>query len=139
MTVTNGGSGYTSNPTLSFPVGSGAAFSLTKADGVLKSVNLASVKDGGGGYTESFVRINTNGGIGAIANAILAPGAVTGITLDNPGSNYTSVPEVEITGGGTGATATATLSSDGTISGVTLVSGGSGYTSSPKVVIKDIN
>ncbi|SCZ14812.1 phage tail tube protein, partial [Pseudomonas sp. NFACC37-1] len=41
-------------------------------------------------------------------------GAVTGITITNPGSGYTSVPTVAFTGGaGTGAAATAELGDGG--------------------------
>ena len=38
-------------------------------------------------------------------------------------------------GGGTGASATATVAADGSISGVTIVNGGTGYTAAPTVTI----
>jgi FtsP/CotA-like multicopper oxidase with cupredoxin domain len=60
---------------------------------------------------------------------------VSGITVGNQGSGYTSVPTVTITGGGgTGATATATLTG-GSVTAVTLDTVGSGYTTAPTVTI----
>ncbi|MBI4848707.1 MAG: fibronectin type III domain-containing protein [Nitrospirae bacterium] len=59
------------------------------------------------------------------------------ITVDNPGSGYTGVIGVAITGGGgRGATAEATTDPDtGAITDITLTSVGSGYTSLPTVII----
>ncbi|HEY4753910.1 MAG TPA: hypothetical protein VIH37_11535, partial [Candidatus Limnocylindrales bacterium] len=60
-------------------------------------------------------------------------GTVTGITLSNGGSGYTSPPKVLISGGGgTGATAFATLAGTGVVA-IQMTSGGSGYTSQPTV------
>ena len=55
-------------------------------------------------------------GYGAAGTAVVnAQGVVTGVTITNPGSDYTSAPTITFSGGGgSGATATAT------ISGVTL-------------------
>jgi hypothetical protein len=55
------------------------------------------------------------------------------ITVTNGGSGYTSAPTVSFTGGGgSGATATATVSS-GIVTAVTITDAGSGYTSAPTV------
>lgn len=65
-------------------------------------------------------------------------GRVASITVTDPGSGYTTVPNVTITGGGggaSGATATAELDIDGTIPVITLTSGGTGYTSNPTVTV----
>lgn len=48
-------------------------------------------------------------GTGATASAVVADGAVVGITITRPGINYTAPPTVTIAGDGTGATATATI------------------------------
>ncbi len=67
-------------------------------------------------------------------NSNKAP-AVTAITVTNGGSNYTSAPTVEITGGGgTDAAATATVAA-GVVTAITVTNGGSGYTSEPTVNI----
>ena len=56
-----------------------------------------------------------------------------GVILQAGGRNYTSAPTVTfLGGGGTGATATATVSG-GTITAISLTNPGSGYTSSPLV------
>ncbi|WP_292350269.1 PKD domain-containing protein [Methanoregula sp. PtaU1.Bin006] len=69
------------------------------------------VDNGGEGYTTapavSIADVYFTGS-GATATATVAGGAVTGITVTNPGTNYTA-PVVIIDGPGTGAAATATL------------------------------
>ena len=58
---------------------------------------------------------------------------MTGVTVTNGGTGYTSVPFVAFTGGGgTGATATATVSG-GAVTSVTVTDGGRGYPSAPAV------
>jgi hypothetical protein len=58
-------------------------------------------------------------------------GPTFSITLTNGGWGYTIAPTVNITGGGgTGATATATLTS-GAVTSITIVTAGTGYTSTP--------
>jgi hypothetical protein len=53
-------------------------------------------------------------------------GPVTGITITNPGSGYTSAPTVTISGNGTGATATANISG-GMVTSVSITNPGSSY------------
>lgn len=54
-------------------------------------------------------------------------GKITSIAVGSGGSSYTSAPEVVIFGDGTGATATATITS-GAVSAVTVTNEGAGYT-----------
>jgi hypothetical protein len=65
-------------------------------------------------------------------------GAITGITITNPGSGYTLAPLVSITttGSGTGALAIATFNPTGSVTSVSVSSGGSGYTL-PQVSISE--
>ncbi|MEW5828724.1 MAG: multicopper oxidase domain-containing protein [Chloroflexota bacterium] len=70
-------------------------------------------------------------GTGAAASAVVDPatGAVTDILLESGGSGFTTAPTVSISSavmGGTGATATATIS--GSVATVQVTNGGSGYT-----------
>ena len=61
---------------------------------------------------------------------------VQGIKVTAAGVGYTSAPSVTITGGsGTGAAATAVLSSTGTVIGINVTAVGSGYTSIPSVTL----
>ncbi len=63
-------------------------------------------------------------------------GPLPGITVTDGGSGYTA-PTVDITGGGgTGATATATVS-DGVITDITVTNPGTGFTSAPTITIND--
>ncbi|MGZ4463623.1 MAG: hypothetical protein ACXVZP_12430, partial [Gaiellaceae bacterium] len=67
-------------------------------------------------------------GTGATATAqVGANGAVTGLTITNPGSNYTTAT-VAISGSGTGATADAVVQASGSVTGVTVDQAGGGYT-----------
>ena len=65
---------------------------------------------------------------------------ITGITLANVGLNYSIAPNIEISGGGgTGATAIATINSNtGSISSIVVTNTGSGYTSTPTVTINGV-
>ena len=66
-----------------------------------------------------------------------ASSIVSSITVNNPGSGYTSDPVVTITGGGgTGATAAATIDpGTGTVTAIDILTTGSGYTAAPTVTI----
>lgn len=82
---------------------------------------------GVGGYTSL--------GWGASATANLTTGAVTSITVNTQGDNYSAPVAVVLAGGGgSGATAVATVSA-GKITAITPTLGGSGYTSPPEVWI----
>jgi len=66
---------------------------------------------------------------------LVPSGGIGSITLTSQGNNYSSTPAVTFTGGGgTGATAVATLSGK-KVSAITITNPGSGYTSAPTVTI----
>ena len=74
---------------------------------------------------------------GGVATATVnGSGVVTGITVVNGGANYLTAPTITISGGGTGATATATVV-NGVITVINVTNGGSGYSSAtpPTVII----
>ena len=79
--------------------------------------NAVTVTNGGSGYTSvptvTISAPNIAGGVQATAGALRSgSNTISGIYLTNNGSGYTSVPTITITGGGgTGATATASLQS----------------------------
>lgn len=64
----------------------------------------------------------------AEATATIAGAAITAITLTKKGFGYTTVPQIIITGDGTGASAHATLGTSNEISTIVVDSGGAGYT-----------
>jgi hypothetical protein len=72
----------------------------------------------------------------ATATATISGGAVTSLTLVTGGSGHTVAPPVSLLGGGgTGATATATINPSGVVTALILTGGGTGYTSAPLVSI----
>jgi len=76
----------------------------------------------------------TGDGAGATAEASVGlNGMITGITITNPGSGYSSAT-VTITGSGSGATADAVVTTTGIVTGITVTAGGAGYTA-PTVTI----
>lgn len=137
ISVTAGGTGYTTPPTVEITGGggSGAAATATVANGVVTGVTLTSA---GTGYT-SAPGVTLHAGNGATANTTLAAdGIITGVAISNSGFGYTAAPTVTFSApGGTGTTATGTANIDaaGRVTSVTITNFGSGYTSgSPTAV-----
>ncbi len=88
------------------------------------------VTNGGSGYTAPpAISFTGGGGGGAVANAVMSGGSVTGILLSNVGAGYTAAPTVTILGNGTGATASAVLDplGSGTLTGISITAPGTGY------------
>ncbi len=100
---------------------------LSLGTGAVGSVVLSAA---GSGYTTAPLVTFTGTGSGAGALATLF---VTNIAVPAGGSGYTTAPTVTLAGGGgTGATATATVSG-GVVTGVTVTNNGERYTSMPTV------
>jgi FtsP/CotA-like multicopper oxidase with cupredoxin domain len=136
LTLTSGGSGYRSIPTVTIAGGGGGGATATATIG--KHIAGIRVTNRGSGYTSKpTVTITGGGGSGATATATIQGGKVWSIHMTNRGSGYTSPPTVTITGGsGSGATAAAKLSAGGSVASLWLTSVGSGYISPPTVMIK---
>lgn len=138
VTLTNVGSGYTSAPTVAASGGSGtgATFSvtLTQSDGVA-SINV--VYSGSYGSPAGIsVSFSGGGGSGtsATANIIFLGGGTWGVasvTVNAPGSGYTSAPGVYFSSPNTfaSAAATSTIATSGSVASVTITNAGSGYAS----------
>jgi len=110
VVITNSGSGYSSQPTVTFgDVGVTGQATVAQGTTAEASASLANV----------------------------SAGALTGnLTITNGGTGYSSNPVVSISGGGgssAGVTVTPTIT-DGVITAI-AVSGGSGYTSAPSISI----
>ncbi|MGB8216780.1 MAG: hypothetical protein WCE94_05695 [Candidatus Methanoperedens sp.] len=137
--VTAQGTGYTTAPTITIAAPTVVGGTRATATATLtSSVVSIRVTAAGTGYatapTITIAAPTTAGGITATATATRVGGRITGITVTNAGSGYTAAPRVTITGGGgTGATATATLSAR--VIAVTVTNRGSGYTAAPRVTI----
>jgi hypothetical protein len=145
-TIEHSGSGYTSNPTgMSGFTGCG---SLTLS--AVRGWNIANPQTitptaGGGGYSAppavSFATGAGSADLLPLGSSLLGPepaGArqVRQIIVDNGGSGYTSVPNVTITGSGSGAAATAVLANNVyKVSSIDIVNQGYGYTVDPAVTL----
>lgn len=108
ITVTNPGTGYTSNPTISITDGGlGTGFSGVARLG-LGQVTAIAVAAGGSGYDAPPTVEIVGDGTGAKATATLTAGAVSSIAVDTQGTGYTYA-SVRISGGNNAAQATCTL------------------------------
>jgi hypothetical protein len=94
------------------------------------------ITNSGQGYTSApTIAISGGTGTGASGTATVKNGALTGITITNPGSGYSlnDQPILTVSGGGSDsqAQATAVISSgSGGISSIYILNGGTGYTTS---------
>ena len=106
LSITAGGSGYTSIPTVVFDNtgtgGSNATATATVTNGVITGLAVVNQGSGytsaptitffgGGSYVAPTVIIDGAGGSGATATATLLNGAVNDVTLTNNGTSYTSL------------------------------------------------
>ena len=158
--ITNGGSGYGSGTAVTIGApGTGASATVTTTNGAVTAVNVV---EPGVGFTTAPVINVTGSGAGAAVTALIASNGnfefgekvkstantakavavktfdqISAINLYDNGAKYTTAPTVTITGGGgTGATAVATINTTGQVSGITLTATGSNYTSTPTVTIQ---
>lgn len=162
LTLTAGGSGYTSDPTVSFSGGGGTGAVAQAERGLLcQAIDIST-----GTFTNVTPRF-TNGGatpvdelkylahcrqVSTLDKEIQAtkddgwfsvvignrfpapgPGPVVGLTLIEEGENYTSAPDVSLSGGGGNDATAVAVVEDGVLVGLTLTNGGAGYTSPPAV------
>jgi len=135
VTRTNGGSTYTSVPTVAItaPTTAGGVQAVATAT-VTLSTGGATIASGGTGYTVSDV-LTVSGGTGTAVQltvATVSSGVITSVTITNFGS-YSTAPTnpVSVTGG-TGSSATFNLSY-GVNTVFTITNAGSGYVEQPTV------
>jgi phage tail sheath protein FI len=127
---------------------SGAVVVVVRVDeGQTATETLANVLGGVNSNTGQYQGVHAFLGAKSAVNAkpriLLAPGftntrranAVTAISVTAQGTGYTSAPAVALTGGGgTGATAVATVEG-GKVTKITVTNPGTGYTSAPAVAL----
>jgi hypothetical protein len=139
----NGGTNYTVVPNITLTGGAGTG-ATASVQGM--KVNHIVLSNGGNNYnTAPNVTINGGGGAGATAIAVIntTTHKVTGITVTNAGSGYTSRPSVNIAAPcfGLGCNANRAAAANATTTGVfmsvdtlAITAGGTGYTSAPNPV-----
>lgn len=132
--ITDGGSGYTSPPTATLAGGDPENPAELWVD-IHSPIKSVTVTEGGSYSAAPSVTVASNA-LNRLATAQLfadLSAKVTSITVTNKGTGYTEPPAVFINGGGgSGATATATVSG-GQVTAVTLTNQGSGYQHRPDV------
>ena len=137
VNVTDGGYGYTNNPTVTISGGGGSGAKAT-AYQVSGVVTIITITNPGSGYTSSptiTIAPPPSPPRKAAATAQVVNGFVVGTKMTDGGSGYDTAPAVLLTGGGgSGAVATATVA-NGVVTGITITNPGSGYTSAPNVRI----
>lgn len=133
-----GGSGYTSDPTVTISGGggSGATAVAHVSGGAVVSLEMTAA---GNGYESApAISFSGGGGSGAQAQATLVASGVEAVNIIDRGSNFVGIPTLTFRGGfGSGAAATPVLSGPGPIASITVTAGGTGYTSIPTVNITD--
>ena len=133
FTVSSGTDTYSGAPTVTIAGGSGATATA------LLGLTAASFTISSGTDTYSVapnVTISGGGGTGATATAVLTGGTVTGITITNPGSGYTTAPTLAFSGGtiSNGGTLAPSATGNATyfeVTGVNVTAAGANFTTTP--------
>lgn len=133
LVIIDGGTGFTSAPTLSISGGggSGATATATVDTSTAGQISAITLTASGAGYTSVPTVTITDGGSGAAAtaHAVLVGTTVVSLLLTAGGVSYTSPPNVVISDAGTGTGATGTTLLTGTtVSTLSPQAMGTGYT-----------
>jgi hypothetical protein len=115
--ITDGGSGYTQAPAVSFNGGGGSGAQATAQ--ITNQVTSFQITNGGSGYiTPPTIILSGGEGSGATVSCSLTGGVITSVQIQSGGSNYTSNPSALI---GTGWVANASIGLNyQVVSGTTL-------------------
>jgi len=143
LSITDGGSNYTSAPTVSITGGSGTGATATATIGT-PQVIAVNIINGGTQYgSPPAVTFSGGGGTGAAASTTIDQRGLTSLTVTNNGEYFNlGSPTGTVSfvgGGGSGAAASIVFYSQGTnqwgVNNLPIQGLGSGYTSPPTVVI----
>ena len=97
----------------------------------IATVNIVSEGSELAGFEQQFTAVSNPNNVATATATLVSGGTLNSITLSNPGSGYTAPPDIVIAapgGGGTEATATATLKTNsGKVVGMTVSGTGTGY------------
>jgi hypothetical protein len=128
LELTNGGSGFTSNPTVVFD--SGAAVATAKVRYAVTSIGIS---NGGNGYGYPPAIAAYGDGYGLVALPVITAGVITSVVVIS-GGRWAQAPTLQVVGGGggSGAVLTATNASTGIVDELTLTTPGT-YNVAPNV------
>jgi len=137
VVVENPGSGYAQPPAVTFSSATPAqASAVVGRSDQVAGISLAA---GGSGYVAPvsvLIGPPATGGVQATAVATVTGGVITGVTITQAGSGYSSSspPSISFVGsGGSGTGAAAVTLVGSTVSGLQVTAGGSGYVTAPAV------
>jgi hypothetical protein len=144
ITVTNGGSGYGSPPTVTISGGSGTGATAVAVvnNGTITAINLTNPGRGYQATDVLTVTIGTSPGSGAAGHVTMTGFSVASLSLVSGGSALISggtFPLAFTGGGGTGAAGFAVFNLSGNVAAVALTTPGSGYTSAPAVTVSGVS
>lgn len=132
MSLTNGGSGYTSVPTIGISGGGGSGATATAVMGA--SPGAGTIDNAGSGYSGSTnITVSGGGGSGAAFAVTLSGGSITAITQTSAGTGYTSVPTLTVVDPDARPGRDGAVSCTLSVVSLTITATGSGYTSAPTV------
>lgn len=142
--INNDGYGYKTTPTVTFsPAPSGGitarGVAVTQNKNGVYSVEKILLETAGVGYTVAPTISFSGTGIGAAATCSIntISNGVYQVTSIDTGIGYAFTPQISfLSGGGTGAAATAVMSNS-SVGSILLTNGGSGYSSAPTVTIQN--
>jgi len=108
-----------------------------------EKLSAITVANTGDGYTggSSTLTLDTNPAVNGTASCTIDTndGSLKNVTVTNPGSLYTSPPDISFTAGSTNPDATAVLEQYGVINRIDISDGGTGYTGTPTITIEEPN
>ena len=129
LIVTNPGTGYTADRRVYANGSTLVGYAQTVSGSVVNVSMVANMPS----FSSPPV-LSVEGAGGAVISPVMAARPVTGVRVVSGGSGYNPVMVRLIGGGGSGATAAATVEND-SITSITITNPGTGYTSSPQIVI----
>jgi hypothetical protein len=128
--ISNPGTGYTEAPHERFE-GGGCDTTAVATAKLSASVRRVKITNGGSGYVRQLLDVifSGGGGVDAKGQITVENGVVTGVTIAQGGSGFTSAPNIEFpepASEGRVATGDVVLSGD-VVTGVNITDGGDGY------------
>jgi hypothetical protein len=136
--ITNGGSGYTSAPSvaISAPNETGGVQATAVATVTSGAVTGLTFTEAGTGYTSAPTITFTGGGgssAAAVASCLTFATGTVSVAMLSGGTGYSTPPTVNFTGGGGSGAAGTAVVSGGQVIAVVMTNNGTGYTSPPTI------
>ena len=127
LSIINGGSGYTTDPSIQFADSTG----INAAAIAYRGISSVNITNGGANYSNPTVTFSNPLSGSDVATGTVIFNKILQINVINGGNNYTSPPTINISDStGSGATAVANILNE-RVTSVTITNSGSGYSNTP--------